>query len=73
MAPWSKLMTKTELWANPDWCSKNWGNRRGKPWTGLELVKALGMRLSGCSDVQIAAELGRTVRSVEGKLGYLKS
>ncbi len=63
-------MNKSECWANPEWCARNWGNRRGKPWTEEEYNKALTMRLFKKTDAEIALELGRTQRSVEGKLGY---
>lgn len=66
-------MNKSELWADPEWRSTHWGNRRGRPWTGEELVKATGMRIAGFSDSEIAVELNRTEKSVTGKLGYQKS
>jgi hypothetical protein len=65
-------MNKSELWADPKWCVKNWGQRRGSPWTKEEFEKAIIMRLSKHTDDEIAAELGRTVGSVTGKIGYLK-
>jgi hypothetical protein len=66
-------MNKSELWADPEWRGSHWGNRRGRPWGQEEITQAVTMRLSGHSNAEIAAELGRTLRSVEGKIGYVKS
>jgi len=66
-------MTKSELWADPEWRSSHWGERRGRPWTAEEHTKAVTMRLSGSTNAEIALELGRTEGSVHGKIGYVKS
>ena len=63
---------KSWCWSDPEWSVKNWGNRRGRPWTKEEHEKAIIMRLSKQTDAEIAAELNRTEHSVGMKLGYRK-
>lgn len=65
-------MTKSELWADPEWCQQHWGRRKGRPWTEAEINKAISMRFYRATDEEIASELGRSVRSVIGKIGYWK-
>lgn len=65
-----KPRASDKLWSNPAWAAANWGKRRGKPWTDDELVTAYELRQQGRSVSVIADELGRTVQSVNGKIGY---
>lgn len=66
-------MNKSELWADPSWRSSHWGARRGRPWTAEELTQAQFLRNTGHSNAEIALDLNRTERAVEGKIGYVKS
>ncbi len=65
-----KPRASDKLWADHAWSRPRWGNRRGQPWSEAEYDKACLMRLYRRSTAQIARELGRTEKSVNGKLGY---
>lgn len=58
-----------KLWANPAWSIPRWGKRRGKPWTDEEMVTAYELRQQGADVSAIATALGRTWKSVDGKIG----
>lgn len=60
------------IWGDPRFAVAHWGNRRGRAWKGSELVKASQMKFEGVPNWKIAAELNRTVGSVERKVGYEK-
>lgn len=60
------------VWGDPRFAVQHWGNRRGRPWKGSEYVKAAQMKFEGVPSEQIAAELRRSVASVERKVGYQK-
>lgn len=58
------------IWGDPKFAIAHWGNRRGRPWKGSEFVKASQMKFEGVSVEAIAADLRRSVASVERKVGY---
>lgn len=59
-----------KLWADPKWAKEHWGQRRGRKWTDDELVTAHQLRQQGWDVSEIAAELDRSVASVNSKIVY---
>ena len=53
------------------WTSKNWGNRKGRPWTNSDVECANFLRHCGLTNTDIGSILNRSEASVTGKIGYV--